>query len=155
MKQIIETPSGERLVVLPEAEYEALVDAVEEAEDLAAVAEYKDGLARGEDDSIPAAIVDRLLGGENPIRVWREFRQFSVKALAEQAGIAQAYLSQIETGRRKGQVSTLRRIADALKVTLDDIAVWQERTREDEKLSAKRKGPDLATGALREKPGNV
>jgi len=132
MKQIIETPAGERLVVLPEAEYDALIEAVEEAEDLAAVAEYKDRLAKGEDDSIPSEMVGRLLDGENPIRVWREHRKLSAKELAEQAGIAQAYLSQIETGRRKGQVSTLRRIANALNLSLDDIAVWLDRPKTDE-----------------------
>ena len=54
-------------------------------------------------------------------RVWRQHRDLSVKALAEKAGIAPAYLSQIETGKRDGTLSTIKKIADALDVTVDDL----------------------------------
>ncbi|MDR7038359.1 MULTISPECIES: helix-turn-helix domain-containing protein [Methylobacterium] len=120
--QVIVSPSGERLVVLPEAEYAALVEAAEDAADGAAVETFRQRLARGEEELVPASVVERLLAGENRIRVWREHRGLGVGALAERAGIAQAYLSQIEAGRREGRLDTLRRIADALSVTLDDIA---------------------------------
>lgn len=120
-KQVIVTPSGERLVVLPEADYEALVEAAEDAEDLAAVARFEERLAKGEEELVPAAMVDRMLGGENPVRVWREYRGLTATALAEKAGIAQPYLSQIETGKRDGTVETYRRIAEALRVTVDDL----------------------------------
>ncbi|MCC6737128.1 MAG: helix-turn-helix transcriptional regulator [Bauldia sp.] len=120
-KQVIVTPSGERMVVLPEAEYNALVEAAEDAEDLAAVAGFEERLARGEEELVPAAMVDRILGGDNPVRVWREHRGLTATALAEKAGIAQSYLSQIETGRRDGTVATYRRIAEALGVTVDDL----------------------------------
>jgi DNA-binding XRE family transcriptional regulator len=120
-KQVIVTPSGERLVVLPEADYEALVEAAEDAEDLAAVARFEERLAKGEEELVPAAMVDRMLSGENPVRVWREYRGLTATALAEKAGIAQPYLSQIETGKRDGTVETYRRIAEALRVTVDDL----------------------------------
>ncbi len=35
---------------------------------------------------------------------------------------AQAFLSQIETGKRDGTIDTLRRIAAALRVSLDELA---------------------------------
>jgi DNA-binding XRE family transcriptional regulator len=120
-KQVIVTPSGERLVVLPEADYEALVEAAEDAEDLAAVARFEERLAKGEEELVPAAMVDRMLSGENPVRVWREYRGLTATALAEKAGIAQPYLSQMETGKRDGTVETYRRIAEALRVTVDDL----------------------------------
>jgi transcriptional regulator with XRE-family HTH domain len=41
--------------------------------------------------------------------------------LAERAGIAQPYLSQIETGKREGTLQTMKKIADALKLTVDDL----------------------------------
>ncbi|ACL60536.1 helix-turn-helix domain-containing protein [Methylobacterium nodulans] len=119
--QTITTPAGERLVLLPEAEYQALVEAAEDNADRAAVAEFRRKLAAGEEDLIPAEIVERLLGGENRIRVWREHRGLTAKALAEKAGIAQPFLSQIETGRREGTIDTLRKLAQALNLTLDDL----------------------------------
>ncbi len=120
--QIVTTPSGERLVVIPEAEYETLLAAAEDAADTAAVEAFRRKLAAGDEEPIPAAIVDRILGGESRIRVWRDHRGLTSAALAEKAGITQAFLSQIETGKRDGTIDTLRRIAAALRVSLDDLA---------------------------------
>lgn len=119
--QIITSPTGERLVVLAEAEYQALVEAAEETADVAAVRRFKDRLAAGKEELLPAEMVDRILDGESPVRVWRGHRGLSVKALAEKAGIAPAYLSQIETGKRDGTVATIKKLALALGVTVDDL----------------------------------
>ncbi|CAA2138210.1 MULTISPECIES: helix-turn-helix domain-containing protein [Methylobacterium] len=119
--QTIVTAGGERLVVLPEAEYEALLEAAENAEDRLAVTEFQRKLALGEEELVPSAIVERLLSGENRIRVWRDHRGMTAAILADKAGIAQAYLSQIETGKREGTIETLRRLASALAISLDDL----------------------------------
>jgi DNA-binding Xre family transcriptional regulator len=119
--QIITSPSGERLVVLPEAEYRALIAAREDAADLASAHEIVDRLNAGATEVVPVAMVDRMLAGENPIRVWREHRGMRAKALAAAAGISATYLSEIETGKRDGTISTMKRIAEALGVTVDDL----------------------------------
>ncbi len=119
--QVIRTPNGERMVVLPEAAFLRLRDAAEMAEDVAAFDEAKRKLAAGEEEFLPSSMVDRILNGENLVRVWREHRGLTVSALAQMAGIAQPYLSQIETGKREGTLQTMKKIADALKVTLDDL----------------------------------
>jgi len=41
--------------------------------------------------------------------------------LADKAGISKPYLSQIETGKRKGATDILSAIAKALDVSLDDV----------------------------------
>ncbi len=120
-KQIITSPAGERLVVVPEAEYLALVDAADDADDREAAARFAERRAAGAEELLPAALVRRMVEGENPVRLWREHRGLSARTLAGRAGIAQPYLSQIETGRRDGSVDTLRKIAEALGVTMDDI----------------------------------
>jgi DNA-binding XRE family transcriptional regulator len=120
-KQIITTPNGERMIVLSEAEYERLVDRLEDAEDIVTIRRFEQKLAAGEEEMIPAEYVYRMLDGENPVAVWREYRGLTAKALAEAAGITQAYLSQIETGKRDGTVGTMKKIAEALKVTIDDL----------------------------------
>lgn len=119
--QIIITPAGERLVLIPEAEYAALVEAAEDAADNAAFDRFQTKLASGEEELIPSEIVDRILNGENRIRVWREHRGLTARSLADKAGIAQPFLSQIETGKREGTVDTLRKIAEVLSVTIDDL----------------------------------
>ncbi len=119
--QTIISPTGERLIVLAEADYKRLVEAAEDAADIAAVEIFRRKLAAGEEELVPAEIVDRILNGENRIRVWREHRGLTSDALAGKAGIAQGFLSQIETGRREGTVETLRKIADALSLTIDDL----------------------------------
>ena len=119
--QTIISPTGERLIVLAEADYKRLVEAAEDAADIAAVEIFRRKLAAGEEELVPAEIVNRILNGENRIRVWREHRGLTSDALAGEAGIAQGFLSQIETGRREGTVETLRKIADALSLTIDDL----------------------------------
>lgn len=119
--QVITSPAGERLVVVPEAEYEALVAAAEDASDLEAVARFRKRMADGEEELLPAIWAKRLVAGENAVRVWREYRGLTRAALAQKAGIAPAFLSQIETGKRDGTAATLKMIADALSLTVDDL----------------------------------
>lgn len=122
MKECLElTIDGEAYVALSRAAYEKLVDAAEDAADLRAIAQFERRLAAGEEEFVPSEMVDRILAGENRVRVWREHRGLSVSALAEKAGIAQPYLSQIETGKREGTLQTMKKIADALKLTVDDL----------------------------------
>lgn len=42
--------------------------------------------------------------------------------VAEKAGISKPYLSQLESGQRKGTTEVLSAIARALNVSLDDLA---------------------------------
>jgi DNA-binding Xre family transcriptional regulator/PHD/YefM family antitoxin component YafN of YafNO toxin-antitoxin module len=120
-RQVIIAPSGERMVVLPEADYLALVERLEDAEDIATANAVLERIARGEEELIPSAVVERLLDGVNPITVWREHRGMTISALADQAGLSQSYLSQIEAGKREGRIGVLSKLARALSVDLDDL----------------------------------
>ncbi len=122
MKERLElTIDGEDFVALSREAYERLVEAAKDAADSAAIARFEQRLAAGEEEFVPSAMVDRILAGENLVRVWREHRGLTVSALAEMAGIAQPYLSQIETGKREGTLQTMKKIAGALRVKLDDL----------------------------------
>ena len=59
---------------MPQADYDRLIDAAEHAEDIAAYDRVEARLDSGEDELVPADIAERLLAGENPVRVWREHR---------------------------------------------------------------------------------
>ncbi len=63
--------------------------------------------------------MDRLAKGENPVRVLREWRDVTQLCLSFKTNLSQGYISDVETGRRKGTAAALRLIADTLKVPLD------------------------------------
>jgi DNA-binding XRE family transcriptional regulator len=70
---------------------------------------------------VPDRVVARLIEGENPITVWREHRGMTLRALAEAAGLDPGYLSQLENRKRAGPVMTMKKLAAALRVDLDDL----------------------------------
>ena len=78
-------------------------------------------IERGEDELIPAEVVYAILDGENPIKVWREYRGLTQQQLADKAGISKPYLSQIETGKRTGTTEILSAIAKSLDVSLEEV----------------------------------
>lgn len=119
--QKVVTPGGERLVIMSEDDYEDLIDRLDEAAAAVAVDRIERKLAAGEEELLPSELVDRLLDGANKVLAWREYRGISAKELAEKAGITQAYLSQIETGKRDGTVGTMKKIAAALRLAVDDL----------------------------------
>ncbi len=119
--QTIDRDGKPEYVVLPWADYQALLEAAEDAIDGALLDAFRKKLAAGEDETVPAAVVDALLAGVSPVRVWREYRGLTQDALAAQVGISKAYLCQIETGRREGAIKTLRALAAVLGVTVDDL----------------------------------
>ena len=102
------------------AEFEALCGRVEDLED-AALLERAEA-ERDQRTHLPVDVVERLVAGEHPVRIWRQHRGLSVRGLAEAAGIDPAYLSQIETGKKPGSLKALKALASALAVSLDDLA---------------------------------
>ena len=119
--QFIKAPDGSEMVVMPRVEFLKLQAAVEDIQDALAHSDIERKLASGEEEHIPSEFANRLIDGENPVRVWREYRGLKAAELAAKAGISQAYLSEIETGKKEGRVSTLSAIAGALGLTIDDL----------------------------------
>lgn len=99
-RQIITSPGGERMVVLPEAEYERLLETAEDAADVSSIRRFERKLAEGEEELVPAVFANRIIAGEHPVAVWRDIRGMAAGELAQAAGMSQSYLSQIESGKR-------------------------------------------------------
>jgi mRNA interferase RelE/StbE len=110
------------MVTIPRDEYDRLRAAAEDLADLQTYDRAKAALAAGEDELIPADYVNRLLNGENSLRVYRDLRGMTQAALGEKAGVGRVTVAEIETGRKQGSITTLRALANALSVSLDDLA---------------------------------
>lgn len=111
------------MVTIPRAEYDLLRAAAEDLADLQAYDRAKAALEAGDDELIPAEYVNRLLNGDSPLRVYRDLRGMTQNALAERADVNRVTVAEIETGRKQGSVATLRKLAGALGVALDDLIV--------------------------------
>lgn len=119
--QIIERDGKPEWAIIPYEEYLKLVEQAELLEDVRDFDAINAAIGRGEEELIPSEVVDAMLDGENPIKVWREYRGLTQQQLANVAGISKPYLSQIETGKRTGTTEILSAIAKALDVSLDEL----------------------------------
>jgi len=118
------TNKGE-VAILPRKDYEALAAKAQEAdEDVGTshlVARARKEIAAGI-PLIPKEIVDRIIAGDNAVRVLRKWRGETQLCSSHKASLGQGYSSDLESGRRKGTRAALKKIADVLKVPLDLIA---------------------------------
>ncbi len=128
--QIIRTPGGEELVVLPRAEYEALLaaaaDAAEDEADAAVYDARKADLEAGRDARLPPEVSAAMLRGDSLLKALRKWRGMTQIDLATLTDLGQGYLSDLEAGRRRGTRETLRRIAEKLNVDPNWIATGDD-----------------------------
>ena len=108
-------------VTIPRAEYDRLCAAADDFADIQAALAVRARIEAGIEKLVPAAVADRLIDGETPLRVWRECRGLSQTDLARVAGASRVQIVDIEAGRATGSAHTLRRLADALDITIDDL----------------------------------
>jgi len=94
----------------------------EDAADAAAYDRVVARLAGGETELVPWQVHKRISAGESPVRVWREQRGLTQTELAARAGLNQGDISNIESGKRGAQFTTMVKIARALDIDLDDLA---------------------------------
>lgn len=117
--QIIEKDGRPEWVVIPYEEYARMLEDLEMQEDLRDFRERTARVASGEDETYPAEVALALARGHDAIRSLREYRGMTQPQLASKAGISAPYLSQLESGRRRGSAKVLAAIATALNVELE------------------------------------
>jgi hypothetical protein len=111
-----------KTVLLRRIDYEALLRDAENVGDALQIREAEARVAAGDDEYVPIEVTRRLMAGEVPLRVWREHRGLSARALADRAGV---YLSQIETGNKPGSFAAMAKLARALGVDMEDLEPWR------------------------------
>jgi ribosome-binding protein aMBF1 (putative translation factor) len=118
MPVMTKSPKGDDIVILSRKEYDRLLAAADE--DVIDAAMAKKAIARNE-ETLSEAEVDELLAARTPLAFWRKKRGLTQTDLAKAAGIAQGFLSEIESGLKTGDVTVLQRIAIALEISLLEL----------------------------------
>lgn len=113
--QIILKRDMPEYVVLPYKEYQSLLNALEDREDIHEIEAFR---ASGQ-QTIPFKLLQTITDGANPVKVFREFRKISQAKLAKNVGITPQYLCQIENNQRKGNAKVLKKIAQLLDIDFD------------------------------------
>lgn len=115
------TPSGEAIVILPEAEFERLTALAEDTLDGGALSASKARIDGGTEDLLNEADLDALRAAPTPLAFWRARRGIEVAALAAQAGLPESDLVAMERGTSMGHITRYRALAEALGVDVDDL----------------------------------
>jgi len=55
------------------------------------------------------------------LRALRGFRRLTLRTVAERSGLSESFISQVERGRSNASIGSLKRIADALAVSMSDL----------------------------------
>jgi len=109
---------GKTFVIVPKSLYKNLLEDSEMLDDIRAYDEAKKEIR----EYYPAELVHRLIKRENPVKIFRQYRGMTQAQLAENSGVRREMIAMIETGSKTGSVATLKKLAAALKVDLDEIA---------------------------------
>jgi DNA-binding XRE family transcriptional regulator len=115
------TRNGKEFAVIPVEDLRRLMDDAEMLADVRAYDAAKGRLDRGDDELIPLEIIERRLAGENSVRIWRDRRGLTQEGLAQASKVSRAMIAAIEAGHKTGGIATLKKLAAALKVDLENL----------------------------------
>ncbi len=117
--QIIEQNGKPAFAVLPIKEYNKIREILEDIEDAATFGRIAADIEAGKEELFPQDVVDALVEGESPVRVFREYRNMTPSQLALACDVSPAHIYQIESGKRSMSVDVLRKMTQALDVDAD------------------------------------
>jgi DNA-binding XRE family transcriptional regulator len=120
---IVITPSGEELVLLTRADFESMLDIIDAAAHDATMA----AVARGEQDLLTTEEIVAALAAPTPLAFWRAKRGLTQKQLSQAVGVSQSYVADLEAGRRKGDAALVKRLAQALRIRMEDLVADEAR----------------------------
>ena len=109
---------GKNYAVIPYDIYQQLI---EDAEVLADIKAY-DEAKQKEEESFPSYIVDKILiNDENPMQVYREYRNLTYLELAQKASLSINKIKEIENNIALASQDELEAIVKVLNIDLDLI----------------------------------
>jgi len=118
MCQLATNSKGKKLMSVPVETIKQMLEAYEDMLDIVAF----DAAKHHEQEYLPKVVVDRLIEGENSLRVYREHRGLTQQVLANASGVSRDMIAMIETGRKNGSLATIKKLAGALDVDIEDLS---------------------------------
>jgi DNA-binding XRE family transcriptional regulator len=113
---------GKEFAVIPVKDLRKLMNDAEMLADVKAYDAARSRLDRGDDELVPLTITERRLAGESPVRIWRDHRALTQEELAKLSKVSRGMIAAIEAGHKTGGIATLKKLAAALKVDLENLA---------------------------------
>jgi DNA-binding XRE family transcriptional regulator len=121
MPVMTKSPKGDEIVILSRDEYDRLIAAGEDATDARTAHRVIDDVASGAETVLSESELEEFLEAKTPLAFWRKRRGMTQASLAKATGLAQGFLSEIESGQKPGTPATLKKIAEALGIKIDDL----------------------------------
>lgn len=115
------TPSGEAIVILPEAEFERLPELAEDTLDARLVDASQERLRAGTEELLSEADLDALRAAPSPLAFWRARRGASVARLAQVCALDEDEISALERGVGTAEPAIYERLARVLDVDVEDL----------------------------------
>ena len=112
--------AGTQMVLLSREEFTHLLEAADHYADIVAAVDAQTRKQAGE-EYFPAELVGQLLDGENPLKIWRKYRNLTLDALAASVGRQGSFISKLEKGRAQGGIKLWQDLARVLEVDLEDL----------------------------------
>jgi DNA-binding XRE family transcriptional regulator len=116
------TRKGKQFAVLPMEQLKKLIDDAEMLADVTAYQAAKARLERDNEELFPLEIDVRRLAGESKLKILREYRGLTQEGLAKASKVSRSMIAAIEAKHKNGGIGTLKKLAGALKVDLDELA---------------------------------
>ena len=107
--QVINTSSGEKMVVLTEEDYEDLMDSI-------AALKVKLDIAEGRSEFLSLEETKKALSAPTLLAFWRTKRGLELSKVAAAADIGEDELTAFEVGERSPDKHTLQKLCDALGI---------------------------------------
>lgn len=123
---MIHTPTDQQTAALTDAEPQLSYQTIKDASGAIqyVVVPYADFLRLSSrvETAVPNEVVERVIMDKlTPIRAWREHLGLTQSEVAARMEISQAALAQLESSEARPRKSTLRRVAQALGIQLEQL----------------------------------
>ena len=105
--QVIKIDGKPAFAVLPWKQYEELLSRIEDEDE--------------SDVWFPHEVVKANVRGDTLVKAWREYLGLTQQELAKKAGMKQASIARIEAGKTTPRKTTLKRLADAMGISVEQL----------------------------------
>jgi DNA-binding XRE family transcriptional regulator len=114
--------NGERYVLVPEADYQEYLEALEELEDIRAADKARREMAENGWEGIRMEFLRPALDGQiSYLQAFRMDRNMTQQQLAEASGIDRTTITRLEADARKGTIEQWKKLAEVLRTDIESL----------------------------------